>query len=45
MKPKSTTMVVTGSAAQVPENSASQFNIKVIPLGVIIERQGVSGWS
>ena len=30
-------MVVTGSAAQVPENSASQFNIKVIPLGVIID--------
>jgi len=37
MKPKSTAMVVTGSAAQVPKNSASQLNIEVIPLGVIID--------
>ena len=37
MKPQNTPVVVTGSAAQVPPEIASQLGIVILPLVIIVE--------
>ena len=40
MKPQNTPVVVTGSAAQVPPEIASQLGIVILPLVIIVEGKG-----